>query len=282
MPLRLIRGIINMTLIFVEHGHCVRQERRLLMNKSAQVFMMVTFLLTYVFLGILAFTRLKVDSTTGFIFLFVGGGAPTIVAFLMVHLGDESFRRTFYRNLLRFRVNPLWYVFVLVFPLVLGLSAVIAGGTLFIERETLWLTPLFLLGGILFGGLEEVGWRGFLQEKAKRSNILVFGVLFGLVWSVWHLPMFFVEGLSHYEYAFLPFVLQGIVFSLFITWVYARTASIPLVVLFHAMINTSAGLGLSLDFSHTYETYVYLGVLVFFSLLFIQGTGARKSDRSIA
>jgi uncharacterized protein len=38
---------------------------------------------------------------------------------------------------------------------------------------------------------EEIGWRGFLvPELAKRHGFAVTAIISGLVWAVWHYPIF--------------------------------------------------------------------------------------------
>lgn len=42
---------------------------------------------------------------------------------------------------------------------------------------------------------EEFGWRGTMHPRLRaRMGLLPAGLLLGVVWSVWHLPLFFVAG----------------------------------------------------------------------------------------
>lgn len=248
-------------------GNRPDMKRGPVLNKTSLMFLVISFALTYLFFGLLAIMPVSEDAPVGLVFLFLGGGAPTIVAFILVHKGDKAFRETFYRNLLRFKVKPSYYVMAALLPLAMGVGTLTVTGTVAFDSSQLWLLPLFILNGILFGGLEEVGWRGFLQEHEHAHSVLVFGVVFGVVWGLWHLPMFFVQGLAHYDYGFVPFLLQGVVYSLWVTWVYARTRSVPVAVIFHAMINGSAALGLSLNYTYSLETFLYLGGLLVITIL---------------
>ena len=63
---------------------------------------------------------------------------------------------------------------------------------------------LFLMTTFLTGGNEEIGWQGFLQPSLEK--ILPFPlatVATGLIWAVWHLPLFFMPGSSQAGTSFL-------------------------------------------------------------------------------
>ena len=84
---------------------------------------------------------------------------------------------------------------------------------------------LFLMTTLLTGGNEEIGWQGFLQPSLEK--ILPFPlatVTTGLIWVVWHLPLFFTAAcvLARFWLAALYKVSQSILYC----------------VLFHGAINT--------------------------------------------
>ncbi len=60
----------------------------------------------------------------------------------------------------------------------------------------------------------------------------------GLVWMVWHLPLFFVPGLDNYGQSFPAFVVGGVALSVAMAWLYAKTdGSLLLVMLMHSAVN---------------------------------------------
>ena len=64
---------------------------------------------------------------------------------------------------------------------------------------------------ILSGPLgEEAGWRGFLQPRLSKSvGPTLAALLTGLVWSLWHLPLFFVRGWEHPRWWIFVLVLSA-------------------------------------------------------------------------
>ena len=52
--------------------------------------------------------------------------------------------------------------------------------------------PTILWAGLFAGPLgEELGWRGFLlPEFQKRFPNLKSAIIIGIVWFIWHIPLF--------------------------------------------------------------------------------------------
>lgn len=94
---------------------------------------------------------------------------------------------------------------------------------------------------ISLGVGEELGWRGFLQEKMQKKFGLKTGViLLGLLWEIWHIPLWFTQyNLSIYEIG-LRF-LMTISFSIFLGYVYMKTENVWMCALFHILVNIFSG-----------------------------------------
>lgn len=119
--------------------------------------------------------------------------------------------------------------------------------------------PTYLIQYLLFlvaeGSLEEEpGWRGFaLPRLEPRSGPLVGTLLLGVLWGLWHLPLFFIPFTDFYGVSFgtdfvghligsVPFVIWTIALAVFFTWVFNNTrGSLLLAMLLHASINTAPG-----------------------------------------
>lgn len=77
---------------------------------------------------------------------------------------------------------------------------------------------LALPGNLIIGGLEEAGWMYILQPRLdKKYGFVLSSVLVGSIWILWHIPLFFIPGTSHYEglIGFWMFAVQLIAFRFF-------------------------------------------------------------------
>ena len=69
-------------------------------------------------------------------------------------------------------------------------------GRLFLAQLGSFL-PLLIIGPLS----EEIGWRGYALERLQtRWNALTSSLIVGLVWALWHLPLFMMVGTSQYEF----------------------------------------------------------------------------------
>ena len=88
--------------------------------------------------------------------------------------------------------------------------------------------PLVILSGFVFhdaGPLgEELGWRGYaLPQLLSLMGPRQAALLLGAIWAVWHLPAFFLSGLSQSKFQFGDFFFQVIGFSVFMTVIFIHT-----------------------------------------------------------
>lgn len=64
--------------------------------------------------------------------------------------------------------------------------------------------PIMIIGG----GLEEIGWRGYLQPTLqKKWSSFISTLIVGGIWAIWHLPLWFVVGSNQMSMNFLWFTL---------------------------------------------------------------------------
>jgi uncharacterized protein len=71
---------------------------------------------------------------------------------------------------------------------------------------------------------EELGWRGYaLPRLLMARSALSASLLLGLVWSIWHVPAFFLTGVMGQSFAgFGWWALDTFAFTIVITWLFLR------------------------------------------------------------
>lgn len=185
---------------------------------------------------------------------YLGGAMPLLVAVGLAYLKhDRPFQRGFWRRIVDFRRITLgWYAAILLYaPVKSGLAALIdflLGGdgiapetlTQFVEQP-LMAVPI-LAFWLLFGPIpEEPGWRGYaLDGLQARRGAVTSSLIVGVVWSLWHLPLFFIDGTWQAESVglgtqrFWLYMLTIVVEAILYTWIYNNTGRSTLAaILFH-------------------------------------------------
>jgi hypothetical protein len=183
----------------------------------------------------------------------LGSFAPTVTAifFTWRYAGGAELRRLLRRALV-WRVAPFWYLVAVGGPALLMLLATGAhvglGGTApaYPAAGARWLLVVVNLVLVLvIGGPlgEEFGWRGFaLPALETRLGPPWAGLVLGLIWSLWHAPLFLVAGSAQQAFPFWLYTLLTLPLSVVITWVYHGSGdSLLLAMLLHAAVNTWSG-----------------------------------------
>ena len=99
--------------------------------------------------------------------------------------------------------------------------------------------PLLIFGG----GLEEVGWRGFLQPLLEQKfSFFTTSLIIGVLWGFWHLPLWLIQSASQSSMNFLSFFIYCISFSFILGLLYEVTRSTLACILLHAWGNTLQGM----------------------------------------
>ena len=172
---------------------------------------------------------------------------PTVTAFALSSLVER-------KGLLlqfRFQLSPRWIAVSIAIPLSIALVGHIAGLVTSIHRvpavpnfkkvsAALRLLPLALVWGLL----EEIGWRGFLSTRLlKLVPAAIAFPLVGLLWGLWHAPQMFTnEGLrkrfhGRESLGAILWTGQCIALGCLLGWLQGRTGSFRYPTLAHALVN---------------------------------------------
>ena len=148
-----------------------------------------------------------------------------------------------------FRLGKWWWVILLTFPILIGGSLVLSilfGGPApeFVALAQPIILPVVLVYIFFLGGpmQEEFGWRGYAFENLRRKySALNAALISGLMWGLWHLPLFFVPREEmYYNRPLWGLLLTTVLVGIILAWFYSNTkGSIFAAMLGHAMFNWS-------------------------------------------
>lgn len=225
-------------------------EKIKLSNKIAQYFI-ITFAITYLFWGLdIILSRLGLYEhpayNIGIVFYVIAACAPAIAVYILMQ-GDSDKKgiRYFLKSSFKFNQPILEIILVAIFlairfgvPFLFGDVSVIGN---------LWQVVVFAPVMLLFGGLEEIGWRGYLQPKLEsKFGFFVATLINCAIWTVWHIPLCFIKGTYQYSGSYFWFVvsLMGSAFSY--AALHKVKGSIIPCIISHAVGNAIGSYGISI------------------------------------
>jgi len=227
----------------------------------------------------------------------LGALSSSLAAVVLVMIeGRKGGLRELLSRALIWRVGIQWWIFALFFMIVpsvvslylyhlLGGPAVDWSGL----KPLYTVVPNFILLTIAAGIGEEFGWRGFLLPRLQsRHSALVSGLIVGVAWATWHIPLFFIEGTSQYEQGLqgglLPAILGYSAFvianSVMFTWLFNNTkGSVLLAAVFHGASNTWGGY-IDVYRGHFNGIIVFMAVSVLVTFFIVVMAGANDLSRT--
>lgn len=188
------------------------------------------------------FNLLSENATLFLYFTVIGFGAglaPAYAAFIVQRKQTGIKLRVFYKQVFHTSNVSRSIVFLLVFAAIQFAACVVQESYL---GNPWYLFILFMPMMIWGGGLEEIGWRGVFQPLLeKRFSFLIAALIEGVIWSIWHLPLWFIPNSTQSDMNFIAFALYCIILGLTLAAAYRMTRCIWVTILIHAWGNTVLG-----------------------------------------
>jgi membrane protease YdiL (CAAX protease family) len=189
------------------------------------------------------------DRLRGLLFT-LGAFGPAIVAlWLTARTGGRAGTAALLRGLLRWEVSAHWYALAVGFLLTVKLTSALAlrvatGSWPRFGTEPWFLIAVAIVISTPFQAGEEIGWRGYaLPRLAQRFGLARASLLLGVIWAVWHLPLFFVTHTDKTGQSLPVFLLEITALSVVLAWLFARTnGSLLLTMLMHSAVNQTVGI----------------------------------------
>lgn len=174
---------------------------------------------------------------------------PGLVAVFVTAINEgKKGVRALLGALLKWRVGLHWYLIALLGPLVLFVAArqiaLLFGSSLTALKAPSALLSVFASSFVayLFLNTEELAWRGYALVKLQaKYGAMIASSIVGVLWGVFHLPIFWIKGGHPAGYPFLAFMVMIISMTFIFTWVFNGTkGSVLIVHLLHQSFNSWA------------------------------------------
>ena len=214
------------------------------------------FALAYFFTWIFWIPAIFVPESIGGILMLIGLLAPAVVSTVFVLVsGSDELKQDLKNKIVGFyKVNWLNVLLAIgVFGLIIVCTILLSlafGQSLdqFSFTEDFTFTGVgigsALLAVTLASILEEIGWKGYCEDSiGEYMNWFWESMIFGAIWSFWHLPLIFIKGTYQAGLMVNPmfvinFFVSAIPMGFIITWVYlVSDRSILACILFHMAVN---------------------------------------------
>ena len=134
---------------------------------------------------------------------------------------------------------------------------------------------MFLIGGSI---QEEFGWAYAIDSLQRKFGLLPATLALGVIWGCWHLPLFFIHGLTQSFIPFWAFLILTVSLRTLYVWAYESTGkSIFVTLLFHSAANLTFNLFAVFDATKTNDqrAFIYFALLLVLPALVVALTSPR-------
>jgi len=236
------------------------------------------------------------------LFMLPGLMAPFIISlFYIFGSKNREMKNLFLKRLTSIRlIDPKTLpVFFLIMPLSVVISILISllfGGSVSqfqlaegFSFSTGFIPVLLLL--LMAATFEELGWRGYAFDSLQsKFTILKSSIIFGILWSLWHLPLIFVNNSYQYEilnqnpWFAVNFFVGIIPLGIIISWICIKNnKSIIAAIVFHFVVNISQEILNTTQVTKCIQTFVLLIlaviIVIYDKKLFLSKIDPLKTNR---
>ena len=254
--------------------------------KPKQFFILI-FAVTWTFWFAAPYLGDPINSDPIFLmFMLAGLFTPFTTALYLIFISKNDALKSTFSNklfntkLVKWKTIPL---FLILFPASIIISVLIS--TIFgysFDQFTIADEFSFSIGGIptllvllLAACFEELGWRGYAVESLNNKfNYFEATAIFGVLWSLWHLPMFFIpesyqaELLQEDFILVINFFVSIIPLAFIISWFCKKTSgSILGAILIHSVVNLSQEFFLVSPYTKCIQTLILIVIAAIFIIV---------------
>lgn len=248
------------------------------MNKLIKDYLLYTFLIMIICWGLCAICSLNGILLNKYYFLYIpyllGGWSPTIASFLASKKNNKVVDfKEWLKKIFDFKHNIFSYLMVIALGILFIVPQCLISGY---ENGAPIFAIIVMIPMMLFGGgLEEAGWRYILQsELEKKYKFIISTLIVSIIWWLWHLPLFYIQGVSQYGQSYLAFGINVLGLTFALASIRSNTNSVWLCVLFHCIINSLSGIFIINN--NILGNIVATIILIFSSLILLKVNNKKK------
>lgn len=245
------------------------------MSKLSKNYLSLTFLILLTGWGICllcSFNGISLnDNKLLYLPYLLGGWSPTIASYLSLRGSNKvSGIQEWFRNIFDFRHPAFSYLIVVLMAILFILPQCLISG--YESGAPIFAIVIMIPVMLVAGGLEEAGWRYILQpELEQKYSFTISTIIVSIIWWLWHLPLFYIQGTTQYGQNYLAFGINVLGLSFALASIRKNTHSVWLCVLFHCMINSLSGIYIIKD--NLWGTITAAAILIFCSCALVKVSG---------
>lgn len=206
--------------------------------KSVIKYLIITFVITYTcwwgVAALVAYTDFVYGDILPTIIYIIGNFGPAIAALFCID--DRPYLRSLKNFLFSYKKHGV--LFFLLFVALVTLTVWLSSMEWNPQMTALNFFITLLGSTFVYGGEEELGWRGVLQPVlSKKITFPLAAFACGVIWALWHLPLWFIEGHPNQSMPFWVQATLGILLCFWLGIIYERSKCLPLCMVFHGFVN---------------------------------------------
>ena len=219
-------------------------------KKNIRFFVLLTYIGFYIALGLCGLVivfGVSMESIQQFAPIVISWVSFAVVMTWANKLLSGISRTDYIKDLFREKISIRWIVISIVIPSVIFVIVTILlsifchkpAGEL-INKDYASYPFIFLLN-LLAGPLgEELGWRGYFYTRVSEKNGILKGSLItGLVWGLWHAPLWVMNGFTPGRLIIYAISFMGafIGFNIIIGYIFSNKRNLVYAIIVHQLFN---------------------------------------------
>ena len=206
-----------------------------------------------------------------------GALSTTVASYIALKKGNQvTGFKDWLKHIFDLKHNVWSYVIAIALVCLQALLMCLIGG--YEKKAPAYMIFLMFPAMLFGGGLEEAGWRYItFPELDKKFGFVISSFVTGIIWALWHLPLFYIPGVTQYGMSFIGFTVTAMGLSFVLGAIRKVTGSVWLCVLGHSIVN-SISKSFRYDFyGNIFASAVTMAILIVVTSVLVYVSKNRKT-----